>query len=137
MKCAVKRGIVVLRDCGERADDTCVECKRSICQEHTRFLSGETLCVECHARKSEESTQEKAANGKKKAMAQNEYDDTWDDHAWPYYYRHHYYTNYGYSPFYHGHYYDSYYDDYDVRAFDEEMTDINDVDEEAGGFYDS
>jgi hypothetical protein len=142
--CAVKRGIIALRDCGQEGINTCSECGRPACGEHTRIASGDLLCVECYARREQaasaaakgsggSSKGPKAATPKGEAPAEE-----WNDPTYPYTYRHHYYSSYHYSPIYMGDYYDSYYDDYDVRSFD--STDQGGLDgdgPDAGGFYDS
>lgn len=151
-KCAVKRGIVTLRDCGNEAGDACAECSRPMCQEHSRISGAELLCVECFARRQQGVTPGAAgaaagakqgpgkAPGKapgKTAASATAQDDSWQDSSWPYYYRHHYYTTSYYSPFYTGSYYDSYYDNYDVRSFSTPQTDDFADESTAGGFYDS
>jgi hypothetical protein len=138
-KCAVKRGIITLRDCGNEASDTCTVCARPMCQEHTRVRGAELLCVECFARQAEEQTAGQATRGTKTQGASRQTRESdWEDESWPYVYRHHYYTSYHYQPFYYGSYYDSYYDSYDMRSFDRGSADALDDDEAAaGGFYDS
>jgi hypothetical protein len=139
--CAVKRGIITLRDCNNPVTGTCGQCSRPICTEHTATTPTGTLCVECHARNMEpaQSGEAKgAAKGPKATNTSSRAYEEYDDPAWPYMYRHHYYTHYHYSPFYSSGYYDSYYDDYDVRSMDTaEQADMGDVGEEGGGFYDS
>ena len=132
-KCAVKRGIITLRDCGEEAGDTCENCSRPICQEHTIFRSGATLCLECDAKKME-AEREVASTTPRKEAPKPEVEDA----TWPYRYRHHYYTTYHYHPFYTGSYYSGYYDSYDVRSFDSHGDEgVYDEEAGAGGFYDS
>ncbi len=140
--CAVKRGIITLRDCGEEGINTCSVCNRPVCAEHTRMGAGALLCVECYAKREEEArasekgaTKSTTATGKSPAGRSEE---TWEDPSWAYGYRHHYYGSYGYQPFYHGSYYDSYYDQYDVRSFDATDSAAAEGDQaDAGGFYDS
>lgn len=150
-KCAVKRGIIALRDCGNEASDVCAECARPICGEHTRVRATTLLCVECYARGEEAATKTstgKAVSGSKgggkgasagtTGTEERRLRDDWEDPAWPYYYRHHYYSTSYYHPFYYGGYYDSYYDDYDVRSFSQrDSSDLDADDSTAGGFYDS
>jgi hypothetical protein len=136
MKCAVKRGIITLRDCGNEGSDMCAVCTRPMCQEHTRIRGAELLCVECFAKQEEQKkveTTTKPAKGQQQPARQNE----WEDESWPYSYRHHYYTTYHYSPFYTGSYYGGYYSDYDVRSFENTGQDMVGDDEAGGGFYDS
>ncbi|MBS1911771.1 MAG: hypothetical protein JST22_07280 [Bacteroidetes bacterium] len=144
-KCAVKRGIVALRDCGNDATDTCTVCSRPICREHTRIRGTQVMCVECYARQEQQDAAaagSRAGAGAPKAAAKGakgtDYDENaWQDDSWPYYYRHAWYTTSFYHPFYNGIYYDTYYDDYDLRAFaDSTQRDLDD-DSTAGGFYDS
>ena len=140
-QCAVKRGIITLRDCGAEATDTCVSCSRGVCREHMKIRGGEILCVECHARQEEAMVAESAkrSEGKQAPAPKSEREgDVWDDPSWAYTYRHHYYTTSSYSPFYTSSYYDSYYDTYDVRSFDQTADEtIDEGDTGAGGFYDS
>ena len=139
-QCAVKRGIITLRDCGSEATDTCAKCSRPICQEHTKIRSTEVLCVECYARAEEEQTkqaEQSKGSGQPKKQPQPQQQD-WSDRSWPYTYRHHYYSTYHYSPFYSGSYYDSYYNDYDYRSFHHgSHGNFDEGDASAGGFYDS
>jgi hypothetical protein len=138
-QCAVKRGIITLRDCGAEASDTCTKCARPICQEHTKIRGTEVMCVECFARQVEEESKQQAQGGKgakppSKPVAQG---DEWDDPTWPYSYRHHYYSTYNYHPFYWGSYYDNYYDGYDLRSFSHRSHDNYDNEDAVGGVYDS
>ena len=143
--CAVKRGIIALRDCGAEGVNVCVECGRPCCAEHTRVQSGDVLCVECYARRQQAASAEaegKSGGGKGGRPAPPERSradyDAWDDLSYPYSYRHYYYSFHHYSPIYSGSYYDSYYDDYDVRSFDSTSQAELDADApDAGGFYDS
>jgi hypothetical protein len=143
--CAVKRGIIALRDCGAEGVNVCTECGRPACAEHTRIQSGSVLCVECYARREQAaSAAAKGGSGTSRA-AKTKYpsssgtdNEAWDDLSFPFTYRHHYYSSYDYSPIYYGSYYDSYYDDYDVRSFDSTAQADLDADApDAGGFYDS
>jgi hypothetical protein len=138
-KCAVKRGIITLRDCGSEAANSCVICSRPMCQEHTRIRGSDLLCVECFAKDAEQqkAAATTSASQKQTRPQQTRQESNWEDESWPYYYRHHYYTTYHYSPFYSGSYYGSYYNDYDVRSFDQGGMDSMDPEETAGGFYDS
>lgn len=128
MKCAVRRGFFVLRDCDEPAMNSCAECGRPICAAHTA-MSDTLVCVECSSRRQEED--------------ENEHDDSQDEQDWydesaAYAYRHEYYSGQRYNPVYSGTRHDSYYDDYDVRSFDEQESDtFGDEEEEGAGFLDS
>ncbi|HSE99143.1 MAG TPA: hypothetical protein VLD57_12820, partial [Blastocatellia bacterium] len=77
--CEVRRGFFVLRDCGEPAFNTCMECGRSMCAAHTS-MSEAMLCVECGARHhvNEENNGEEDAG--------------WYDGQQTYAYRHNYYS---------------------------------------------
>jgi hypothetical protein len=145
--CAVKRGIISLRDCGQEATDTCSTCARAICREHTKVSAGSVLCVECYARREEEALRD-AAKGSRGTAAKGAAParaagtartDEWDDPAWPYLFRHTYYTHSSYHPFYSGSYYDTYYDSYDLRSFNHHSGGPGafEEDADAGGFYDS
>jgi hypothetical protein len=144
--CAVKRGIISLRDCGQEATDTCATCSRPICREHTKVSGTDVLCVECYARREEEALRSasKGSHGTKSgakagSAGKHQPADEWDDPTWPYSYRHHYYTTSLYHPFYGGAYYDRYYDDYDLRSFHHHSGGHfhDDEGDDAGGFYDS
>ena len=141
--CAVKRGIITLRDCRNPVTGTCAQCSRSICTEHTTTGEAGVICVECRARNVEQTQSGsgkgiKALSGKKQ-KATDPGVDRYQDDDWPYQYRNYYYTTSLYSPFYSGHYYDSYYDSYDVRSLDATGIEgeVGEDSGEAGGFYDS
>ncbi|MEO5930283.1 MAG: hypothetical protein ABIR47_10160, partial [Candidatus Kapaibacterium sp.] len=145
-KCAVKRGILTLRDCGEEGINTCNVCARPVCAEHIRSHSGNMICVECFAKEEEDAREqaEKGAKGSKGGKAPNVQPPTarnqeeWNDPDWAYSYRHYYYMNSSYNPLYPGHYFSDYYDDYDVRSFTPgEDAQLDDESAAAGGFYDS
>jgi len=144
--CAVKRGIITLRDCGQEAGDTCAACARPVCREHMKVSAGTVLCVECYARREEEALKQAAKGGNKSektpppnTRSKQNAEEEWDDPAWPYYYRHSYYTTAHYTPFYTGSYYDSYYDSYDVRSFHHGATgdSLHEEGEGVGDFYES
>lgn len=145
--CAVKRGIITLRDCGQEAGDTCTTCARPVCREHMKVSAGSVLCVECYARREEEalkqSTKQSKGGGKAPTPAntrtRQDAGDEWEDPVWPYTYRHSYYMTSHYTPFYTGSYYDSYYNDYDVRSFHHGATgdSLHDEGEGVGDFYES
>jgi hypothetical protein len=141
-KCAVQRGILALRDCGQEGINTCGVCARPVCAEHTRLRSGDTICVECFAKGEEEALHEQTTAKKSGAKAPPvrpvaENDEEWNDPDWAYRYRHYYYSSSNYQPFYDG--YDDYYSGYDIRSFhrtwDERPDDESATD--AGGFHDS
>ncbi len=119
-KCAVKRGFLMLRECGNETSKLCPECGRMACEEHLIMdeSGGSWLCADCHGRAGAEPTSDKL-----KA----------NPTAWRHGYRDSYYRNHHYSPYYYGAYYDSYYDDYDVRAFDRDMADAGDIPVDEGG----
>lgn len=141
--CAVKRGIITLRDCGNEATDTCSVCARPICRDHMKLRGTDIFCVECYARQQQQDAaagaQQKgstSAKAPKAKAATPQYDP--EDDTWAYSYRHYYYSNFFYHPFYTGSYWNSYYDDYDVRSFSQGMPGDPDGDDTtAGGFYDS
>ncbi len=149
-RCAVKRGFVALRDCGNEATGTCADCARPICVEHTRTESAAILCVECFAGRARKQAEEQARGANRGTFSlgdgtkakgvvsrpQNPQNDDWADTSWAYNYRTYYYNHYSYSPLFWGHY-NSYYDSYDVRSFDESTEGSTSDDESAAGFYDS
>jgi hypothetical protein len=154
-KCAVKRGFVALRDCGNQASDTCSVCARPVCQEHMKIQATNIFCVECYARQASADAAAKDATGFKAlgktsgggakgvkggggARSRPSEEEALNDPAYPYYYRDHYYSTYHYSPFWYSGYHDHYYDSYDVRSFDNTGRDPSvDDDSAADGFYDS
>ena len=137
--CAVKRGIITLRDCHNPVTGTCGQCNRSICTEHMASGTVGTMCIECRGRALESEARGPGGKTNAKKTATGQASDAWyyEDDSWPYMYRHHYYTTTHYTPFYSGGYYDSYYDSYDVRSL--ESTEESGMGEEGegGGFYDS
>ena len=111
LKCQIKRGFFVLRDCGKPAVATCSVCGRSVCAEHQIKWLASAMCVDCNARRSEADTEPEDI----------------------YTHRHWHYQHNDYPPIYGGSNYDSYYDDYDVRSF-EPIPDEDGYDEFSGGF---
>lgn len=120
--CACKRGIFVLRDCGQVASAFCTRCGRGACTDHLAVGAQQGLCVECAARDLETA----ALRADRPA-----------DEQWTASYRHRFYTTAGYRPLLEGQR-DPYYDEYDVRPFDPELAGGVEADEEReGGFFDS
>jgi len=145
--CAVKRGFVALRDCGNEAKDSCADCSRDICAEHTRVEGTAILCIECFAKRQQaiaDAAAKEANRGKfslgdskkAKGFISSPKNDDWTDTSWAYTYRTHYYSLFGYNPLFWGHH-QPYYDSYDVRSFDEYEEGAPSEDESAAGFYDS
>ncbi len=125
-KCAIKRGFLILRECGGQTSKLCPECARMACEEHMVMAADAKtwVCVDCHGRRDDD----------------DEADSIQDNPtAWRHDYRDSYYRNHHYAPYYFGAYYHSYYDDYDVRAFDKDMAEPGDIPAEEGGpdFMDS
>lgn len=120
-KCAIKRGFLMLRECGANTTRLCGECGRGACDEH--LVLGETgkswTCVDCYGKHSEDEDEQ---------VLDHEHPA-----AWRHRYRDGYYRDQHYTPYYFGSYYDSYYDDYDVRAFDRELAEPGDIPEDEGG----
>lgn len=121
-KCLVKKGFFVLRDCGNKASQTCSSCERTFCRECSSPERPQ-LCVECWARQQQAHLSHKEWD---EAEAQQ-----WHDSAWVYAYRNRFYHDDKYKPFYAGKYLDDYYDDYDLRSFLDEDDML-----EVGGMYD-
>jgi hypothetical protein len=122
-KCEVKRGFLILRECGNPTTRICSECGRGACDEHlVTSAGGDWVCVDCQGRQVDPAETR---------------DD--DPSLWRHSYRNHYYRSYGYAPYYAGAYYGSYYDDYDTRSFDREAAAPGDTPENDGGpdFMDS
>lgn len=125
-KCAIKRGFLMLRECGGATSKLCPECGRMACEEHLVMdeTAGNWVCVDCHGKRDEQQDP--------KTLQAN-------PTAWRHGYRDSYYRSHHYAPYYYGAYYDSYYNDYDVRAFDRDMADAGDIPLDEGGpdFMDS
>lgn len=129
-KCAIKRGFLILRECGAVSSKLCPECGRMACDDHVvLFDNGKKwICVDCHARQEDDEPQlEQAATSPAGSS------------AWRHRYRDHYYRGSQYTPFYAAGIYDHYYDDYDTRAFDPDMAEAPEMTAEEGGpdFMDS
>ena len=120
--CACKRGIFVLRPCGQVSSAFCTACGRAVCGDHLATGGRPGECVECRARADEADA----------LRAERPVDEQWTAA-----YRHRLYTSAGYRPLLEGRR-DPYYDAYDVRPFDPDMAGGADDDEEReGGFFDS
>lgn len=103
--CAIKRGFLMLRDCGATTSRICPECGRAACNDHLVLDAGgkSWVCVECNAARDTEEPPE-------------ELDGATTSAAWRHRYRENYYRNQSYAPFYAGAYFSSYYDQEDLRA---------------------
>jgi hypothetical protein len=101
--CAIRKGFLTLRNCGNPAARNCETCKRPVCTQHLASSSGFVNCLECAAGKIRDDTK---------------VDQTSPEAA--YLHRRRYYDD-GYTPIYFGSTYSDY-DDYDVRSFDTQMN---------------
>jgi len=123
-KCRIKRGFLVLRECGKRSVSRCNECMRQMCELHRSDMD-DRICVECSVKR-------------KQATQGSDFEDvSWHQRDAPFAYRRCYYEQHSYRPFYAAAYYDSYYDDYDVRGFDYVEESAFEGNDEGVDFYDS
>ena len=113
-RCACKRGFFTLRDCANGAVTSCSACSRRVCQDH---LAQTGLCVECAAKRQEESALEEGAT-----LTAVRYRTRW-------------YDSRGYSPVWWATY-DPYWSGADYRWYDEGSGSYED-DDDGGGFGDS
>ena len=47
--CQIKKGIFVLKECGEFAGVTCGECQKYVCAKHAKQDGAKLVCYECFA----------------------------------------------------------------------------------------
>ncbi len=110
-KCNYKKGLLSLRDCGAPVSATCSQCKRPVCDKHSRFgAQGSSLCLECHAQGAGGGTGTAGAGNVAGAPGAAG-DDDFISHR-----RRHIYRSGGYYPFYFGHRHRYGHEDY--RHFD-------------------
>ena len=113
--CQAKRGFFTLYDCPKEGTKQCPTCHRQLCEEH--FPNSLTECVECAAKQTEPS-------------------DNVVVHS--YQVRHKNLLNSSTSNIYFGSNLNDYYDQYDLRAFDIELSNLGDlVDSPDEIFFDS
>ena len=105
-ECRAKVGMLVLRDCRERARAVCDLCGRPVCNAHQSPCQQGIACPECAA-EATTTEQQKAAAAPEVKKARR---------------RRRWYRQRHYRPYYFGHrhgYYDHYYSDQDYRTFDD------------------
>lgn len=102
--CQAKRGFFTLYDCPKDVSKTCEECNRELCTEH--FPDTLTLCIECVAKQNADSDN----------LAVRSYQI-----------RHENLLKKETSPIYFGTNLTDYYDQYDLRSFDMELSNIADM----------
>lgn len=89
LRCAVKRGFLTLRECGEPALATCSSCGRPTCAEHMVGVEADgPVCVECSASQS-------LSDDSSSSSIDSGYVGTG---AWSHSYRDSFYQDSGYSP---------------------------------------
>ncbi len=119
VKCQLKQGFFILRDCEEMAMVTCPVCKRKVCKKHSKIAkgSGTPTCLDCLGKKMQQR--------KRESIRDDEWDDYYYDSSWSYGYRSRYYSNCRYRPWYYGgsSFHDPYYNSYDVRSLDNRNDD--------------
>jgi hypothetical protein len=47
--CQIKKGIFVLKECGEFAGVKCAECQKYVCSKHAKQDGAKLTCCECYA----------------------------------------------------------------------------------------
>jgi len=47
--CQIKKGIFVLKECGEFAAVKCSTCQKDVCAQHSRQDGSKLVCCECYA----------------------------------------------------------------------------------------
>lgn len=132
-RCGVKKGFFILRDCNEITNTICPVCRRPSCEEHTRRLGeppGVPHCVECFAKAGASGNPDVAARPAA-PVAPTELD--YMDDSWSYRYRDTYYRGSGYRPIYYGRHPGWTYDDNEYRAFDRDVSDDLETDDEDTG----
>jgi hypothetical protein len=114
-KCEVRRGFLILRECGNATTRLCSACGRGACEEHlVSGNKGTWLCVDCQGR------QEKPDEPDEPDQPDLTADQ--DTTRWRHSYRDRYYRDQHYAPLMTGIYFGSYYDDYDARGFDQQAA---------------
>jgi hypothetical protein len=135
-KCAIKRGFLVLRECGASTHRICPQCGTAACDEHMVADPGgkSWVCVDCFSKQPEPP-----AAGQSQADTQARVAAVGaNPAAWRHRYRDQYYSDHGYAPFYAGAYYGSHFNDYDSAAFDRESAAAPDLgDDDVGDLMDS
>lgn len=108
-RCQIKKGFLILRDCGAETRSICSICGRPMCERHaTGRGSNVQICLDCYGRMADNSK----LDPNKSSGAR-----------WRHAYRHDFYASGRYAPILQARFYDEYYSDYDVRAFDVMATD--------------
>ncbi|VAW69428.1 hypothetical protein MNBD_GAMMA10-2356 [hydrothermal vent metagenome] len=119
MKCKIRKGLLILRDCSNKSTASCTECARPMCNEHGVNVTGknEVICSDCYAKQEQDEVFSNMSSAG---------------------YRHGFYQRSHYRGIYIGSYFDDYYDDYDMRAFDPDLASHTELNEEHDGdFFDS
>ncbi len=66
-RCQVRRGLLVLRECGAPAERTCASCGIWVCAEHAVQHQGQVLCPECAARSAKHANAPGASFARRRA----------------------------------------------------------------------
>ena len=120
MQCNAKNGFFVLTDCKKSAHKTCESCNRAMCDQHIDTVDSKLLCHECFGKQYSKSLLSELDSDEHKL----------NEEQWLSAYRHQYFSIQKSQPLYFGAYTDHYYDQYDIRAFDQELLQLMDIAEE-------
>jgi len=124
-QCQVKKGIFVLKECGEISGVKCDSCGISVCGKHGKQNGPQVVCPECYAK----SHQKELANtGRNRLYNQWEENSTSSNYMlWYFATRHSYYTSSHYRPF----------EQHDYNSFNKENQNEFTDDKDTGSFFDS
>ncbi len=100
--CKVKKGIFVLKECGDFAAVKCAECGIDVCGKHARQMGAKLVCTECYAKSHQTSV--RSSSGSR--MGWNSNYNSADMLTWYFINRQFYYTDHNYHPFDHRDYND-------------------------------
>lgn len=120
MHCQAKKGFFVLRDCKAKAVQKCQACSRPMCSDHIAAVNSKTICHECFGKQFQKNL----------VTELDEHKYELSDSHWTSAYRHQYYKKEHNSPIYFGEYMTNYYNGYDIRAFEQELMQLMDVENE-------
>ncbi len=124
MNCQVKKGIFVLKECGEIAGIKCDSCGINICSKHGKQDGPKILCAECYTK-----LHEKELNpaGRNKLYEQWEDSSSTNYMLWYFATRYSFYGSSHYSPF----------DSHDYNSFNNHSQNDFTDDKDTGSFMDS
>ncbi|WP_020531707.1 hypothetical protein [Flexithrix dorotheae] len=133
-RCEVKKGMFILKECSNFANQTCSKCSKSICSKHSTQIEDEVFCVECGTAKKKQQLRSLPARQRRNrnSVHDEEYERWMTDRnthygLWYYGIRDDFYHDSQYSPF----------DEQDYSGFDAESGQEFYDDTDSGGFMDS